>query len=135
MKQPKPDKFVVMLGIPITVHSAGVYPNGSSTSNKHSFATLQSPSLTVRREDTQVTTSDKLLVIKTQDRVIRVEELWVEDDLDPIGGSVEQLDPSDLIQDWVVGVVGHVVRDDGWEGVSLQGEDSSLEEDLVLGGQ
>lgn len=82
-----------------------------------------------------MTTSDKLLVVKTQDWVIRVEEFWVEDDLDPIGGSVEQLDPSDLVQDWVIGVIGHVVRHDGWEGVSLQGEDSSLEEDLVLGGQ
>ena len=30
MKQPKPDKLVVMFGIPMTVHSAGVYPNGSS---------------------------------------------------------------------------------------------------------
>ena len=30
MKHPKPDKFVVTFGIPITVHSAGVYPNGSS---------------------------------------------------------------------------------------------------------
>jgi hypothetical protein len=26
MKQPNPDKFVVIEGIPITVHSAGVYP-------------------------------------------------------------------------------------------------------------
>ena len=30
MKHPKPDKFVVTFGIPMTVHSAGVYPNGSS---------------------------------------------------------------------------------------------------------
>jgi hypothetical protein len=34
MKHPKPDKLVVMFGIPITVHSAGVYPNGSSASQR-----------------------------------------------------------------------------------------------------
>ena len=28
-KDPKPDKLVVIEGTPITVHSAGVYPQGS----------------------------------------------------------------------------------------------------------
>jgi len=60
-----------------------------------------------------VTTSDKLLVIQSKDRVVRVEELWVEDDLDPIGSSVEEFDPSDLAEDRIVGVVGHVVSRDG----------------------
>jgi len=40
MKQPKPDKLVVMLGIPMTVHSAGVYPNGSSDCQSCSSSTL-----------------------------------------------------------------------------------------------
>ena len=40
MKHPKPDKLVVMFGIPITVHSAGVYPNGSSGSQHSSGARI-----------------------------------------------------------------------------------------------
>lgn len=79
-----------------------------------------------------MTTSDKLLVIQTQDRVVGVKELGVEDNLDPVRGSVEQFDPSDLAEDGIVGVVGHVVRGDGRERVSLEGKDSSLEKNLVF---
>lgn len=80
-------------------------------------------------------TSDKLFVIQTQNRVVRVQELWVEDDLHSIARSVEQLDSSDLVQDWVGTVVGHVVGNDRWQRVSLEGEDSSLEQDLVFRGE
>lgn len=56
----------------------------------------------------------------------------MEDNLDSVRGSVEQLDSSDLIQNWIIGVVSHVVGSDWWERVSLEGEYSSLEKDLVF---
>ena len=40
--------------------------------------------------------TDKLVVVQQQDRVVGVEELGVEDDLDAVLGLVEQLHPADL---------------------------------------
>lgn len=76
-------------------------------------------------------TSDKLLVIQAKDWVVRVQEFWVEDDLDSVGASVEELDSSDLVQDWVGAIVLHVVGDNGRKRASLQREDSPLQRDLV----
>jgi hypothetical protein len=79
-----------------------------------------------------VTTPDKLFVIQTQDRVVRVQELGVEDDLDPVVLLVEQLSPPDLVQDRIVGIVLHVVGSHGRERVPLERKHSTLEEDLVF---
>lgn len=76
-------------------------------------------------------TTDELLVIQTQDWVVRVQEFWVEDDLDSVGASVEELDSSDLVQDRVGAVVLHVVGNDGRKRASLQREDSPFQGDLV----
>lgn len=59
-----------------------------------------------------MTSSNKLLIIQAQNRVVRVQEFRMEDDLNSISRSVEQLNASDLVQDWVVRVVGHVVSCD-----------------------
>ena len=80
-----------------------------------------------------MTTSDKLLVVQTEDRVVRVQKLGMEDDLDAILWAVEQLHSPDLAEDRVAGVIRHVVRDDWREGVSLEGEHTALQEDFVLG--
>jgi hypothetical protein len=87
--------------------------------------------LTIRREDTQVTTSDKLLVIETQDRVVGIQEFRVEDDLDSIRASVEEFNSSDLVQDGVGAVILHVVGDDGGKRASLESEDSPLQGNLI----
>jgi hypothetical protein len=79
-----------------------------------------------------VATSNKLLVIQTEDGVVGVQKLWMEDDLDPVGAPVEQLDAPDLVEDRVAGVVRHVVSDDRRKRVSLESKDSALEENLVL---
>lgn len=79
-----------------------------------------------------MTPPHKLLVVEAQDRVVGVEELGVEDDLDAIRRPVEELYSADLVQDGVVRVVGHVVRRDGRERVAAEGEDATLEEDLVF---
>lgn len=79
--------------------------------------------------------SHKLLIVQSQDRVIGVQELRVEDDFYAVVLVVEELDAPELVQDRVVGVVGHVVRHDGRERVSAEGEHAPLEQDLVLFGE
>jgi len=44
-----------------------------------------------------MTTSNKLLVVQTKDRVIGVQELGVENDFDPISRPVEEFNSSDLV--------------------------------------
>lgn len=76
-------------------------------------------------------TTHKLFVVQTKNGVVRVQKLRVEDDLDSIRASVEELDSSDLIQDRVGAVVLHVVGDDRGKRVPLQRENSPLQRDLV----
>lgn len=87
----------------------------------------------IRLTDTKMASPDELFVIERQDRIGGVQELGVEDDLDPIVRPVEELDASDLVEDGIVAVVGHVVSDDGRERVAAEGEDAALEKDLVFG--
>lgn len=77
-------------------------------------------------------TTNELLVIEAEDGVVGVEELGVEEDLDAVGATVEELHATDLVQDGVGGVVGHVVGGDGRERVTTKGEDTTLEKNLVL---
>ena len=76
---------------------------------------------------------DKFFVIESQNWVVRVQELRVEDDFDAISRSVEQLNSANLVEDWIIGIVCHVVCDDGRERVPLERKDSSFDQDLVLG--
>ena len=76
--------------------------------------------------------SNKLLVVHPENRIIRIQEFRVKEDFDSIRSSVEQLNPSNLIEDRIVRVVGHVVRGYGRKGGSTKGEDSSFEENLVF---
>ena len=41
------------------------------------------------------------------------EYLWMEDNLDTVGGMIEKLNSSDLVQDRIVGIISHIVCDDG----------------------
>jgi len=59
--------------------------------------------------------SHELLVVQTEDRIIRVQKVGVENNLDPIVACIEELDPSDLIEDGVIGIVRHVMCSDRWE--------------------
>jgi hypothetical protein len=79
-----------------------------------------------------MTAPDELLVIQPKNRVVGVQKLRVEDDLDAVLTPVEELAPPNLVQDGVVRVVGHVVSRDGRERVTTKGEDATLEEDLVF---
>jgi hypothetical protein len=90
------------------------------------------PRLVIAREHTEMAPSHKLLIVQPQDRVIAVQEIWVEDDLDAVAGVVEQLHAPDLVQDRVVGVVGHVVRHNRGQAVALERKDPSFEENPVF---
>lgn len=79
-----------------------------------------------------MTTPHKLFIIQPQDRIVRVQKFGVEDNLDAIGGTVKQLHTADLVQDRVASIICHVVRYDRREGVALQRENTTLEEDLVF---
>lgn len=93
-----------------------------------------SPGLIVGSENAQMATSDEIIVVEGKNRVSRVEELGVEDDLDSVRRVVEQLHSSDLVQNRVLMIVDHVVGDDGRKSTSLHGEEATAEQDSILGG-
>lgn len=76
--------------------------------------------------------SHKLLVIQSQDRIVTVQEVGVEDDLDSIVRVVEQLDASNLVQNRVISVIRHVVCNNGWQGVPFQGENAAFQQNHVF---
>ena len=82
-----------------------------------------------------MTTPNEFLVIKTQNWVVGIQEFRMENNLDPISRPVEEFNSSDLVQNGIIGVIGHIVRGDGWERVSLEGKDSSFQEYLVFLGE
>lgn len=82
------------------------------------------PRLVITREHAQVASSHELFVIQSQYRVIRVQEVRVEDNLHSVVVSVEQLDATDLVQDRIMRIVGHIMRRDWWQRVTLESEDS-----------
>jgi hypothetical protein len=55
------------------------------------------PRLVVTRENTHVAASDEFLVIETENRIIGIEEIGMENDLDTIRLAVEQLHTTDLV--------------------------------------
>lgn len=64
-------------------------------------------------------TSDEFFVVKPKDGVVGIEEIGVEDDLDAVLVVVEEFHTTDLAENRVIGIVGHVVRCHGWKGVAL----------------
>lgn len=79
-----------------------------------------------------MTSSNEFLVVQSKNGIVGVKEIRVEDDLDSISIPVEELNTTYLAEDGVIEVIGHVMCDDRWKGVALQGKDATLEEDFVL---
>jgi hypothetical protein len=90
------------------------------------------PRFVVRAENTHVGTTDKVVVVDRKYRVGRAQELGVEDDLYAVRRLVEELATADLVENGVFGVVVHVVCNDRRKSVTLHGEKSAAEHDLVL---
>lgn len=59
----------------------------------------------------------------------------MEDDLDTIRASVEELDAAQLIQDGIGGVISHVVGDNRGQAVTLQRVHATLQQNFVFAGE
>ena len=70
--------------------------------------------------------TNKLLVVKAQNRVATVQKVRMEYDFHTIMAVVEQFDTANLVEDWIVGVVGHVMSDNWGKRISLQCKDPTL---------
>lgn len=79
-KQPKPDKFVVTEGIPITVHSAKIFSH-TSVSMKSLNTGRITPWLIVRWKYSQVTATNKVLIVQTDQWRDGTQKLGVENNL------------------------------------------------------
>ena len=90
------------------------------------------PGFVVRAEDTHVGATNEVVVIDGKHGVGRAQELGVEDNLDAVRRLVEKLAASDLVENGIFAVVGHVVCNDGRKSVALHGEKAAAEHDLVL---
>ena len=77
-------------------------------------------------------TTNKLLVIETKDGVVCVQEIRMEHNFYAIVVVIEELDPTDLVKNGVVVIIGHIVRGDWREGVSFQSQDTTLQKDVVF---
>jgi hypothetical protein len=93
------------------------------------------PRFVVAGEDAKVAATDKLFVIETKDRVVRVEEIGMEYNLDAIVVVVEELHPADLAENRIVVVVDHIVCGDWWKCVSFESQYTTLQKNVVLFGE
>ena len=76
--------------------------------------------------------SNKVFIVQPEQRIVGAQKLGVKDDFDSIFRTIKQLDASDLIQDRIVGIIGHIMRDDGRKGISLQCKDTAFQGDHIL---
>ena len=70
--------------------------------------------------------ANKLLVVKAQNRVGTVQKIRMENNFHAIAAVIEQFDAANLVEDWIVRVVRHVMSDDRWKGISFQCKDTTL---------
>lgn len=77
-------------------------------------------------------TANKVVVIHREDWVTGAQELGVEDNLDTVGGVVEELATADLVQDRIFLVVDHVVGNNRRQVGSLHGEKTTAKQNLVF---
>ena len=59
----------------------------------------------------------------------------MKNNFDTIGTVIEHLHTSNLIKNWIVVVVSHVVSRDGWKLVTLERKDAAFEKDFIFIGK
>ena len=99
------------------------------------FSGSVTPRFVVTRENTQMASTNELFIVQTKNRVVGVEEIWVEDNLDTVVLRVKQLDTTNLVENRVASIVSHVVSRHRRERVALKSKDTTLEENLVFLGE
>lgn len=56
--------------------------------------------------------ANKLFVIQTENWVVAIQKIWVEDNLDTIAAIVKELHPANLVENRIARVVSHVMSHD-----------------------
>jgi len=93
------------------------------------------PRFVVAGKYTKMAATNKFFVIKTKDGVVRVQEIRMEHNLYAIVVVVEELHPTDLIENRIVEIVSHIVRRDWRKSVPFQSQDTTFQKDVVFLGQ
>src|SRR5258707_3507549 len=134
MKQPKPDRFVVMDGMPIYSSSSVDLSDRDRTASTYdgTFRRCVAPWFIIAGENAEVTPSDKFFIIHAKNRVIRIEKVGMKDDLDSVIRGIEEPHTPDLSENRVVRVIGHVVRRHSGYRVAFERENAALQLHLVL---
>lgn len=57
--------------------------------------------------------ANKLFVIQTENGVVAIQKIWMEDNLDTIAAIVEELHPANLVENRIAGVISHIMSYDG----------------------
>jgi hypothetical protein len=121
MKDPKPERLVVIDGTPIFQRSQPRAQLDSYHTYHSALGRSVAPWLIVTRENTHMTTPHKFLIVQTKDWVVRIQEVRMENDFHTIVMLIVKLHPPYLAQDRVIRVIHHVMRHHRWKGVPFQG--------------
>ena len=71
------------------------------------------PGLVVAGEHAEVAAPHKLLIAQTKQRVVRVQEVRMEDDLDPVLGAVQEAASLKRLDDRILIICNHIMSCDG----------------------
>lgn len=74
-----------------------------------------------------MTPPHKLLIIQTKQGIIRIQKFRMKDNLDTILRLIEELALTDMIENGILGIVSHIVSDNGWECVAFKCKDAAFE--------
>jgi len=90
------------------------------------------PRFVVAGENPQMTAANKFFVIKTEDRIVCVQEIGVEHNLHAIVMVIEKLHPSDMAENRIIVIISHIVRSDWRKSVPFQSQDTTLQKNVVF---
>jgi hypothetical protein len=111
MKQPKPDRFVVMDGMPIYSSSVELWDHERiAITYDGALSRCVAPWFIIAGKNAEVTPTDEFLIVHAKNRVVRIEKIWMKNDLDAVICRIEEPHTPDLIENRVVRVIRHVVR-------------------------
>lgn len=85
-----------------------------------------SPWFVITWENSKMASTNKLLIIKAQNRIGAIQKVWMENNFHAIVAVVEQFDTANLVEDRIVGVIRHVVSDNWGKRISLQCKNTTL---------
>ena len=134
MKQPKPDRLVVIEGIPIYSQLSVETREARKRATTYYSALGRriAPWFVIAGKHPEMAPSNKLFIVHTKYRVICIQKIRVKDNLYAVMRRVEEFHTSYLIQNGIVWVICHVVCCHGRERVAFERKDASLQLHLVL---